>query len=289
MAETIVVIAILSLLVSLVIPAIQYARAASDKLVCQDNIRQLGVAFHHRQSATGTFIPKAWSRKSDALDLSWMVQILPEIEQDALYAKSIQALGVTRNLQANPPHAGLSTVVPLYACPSDGRLKQAMTDTYRVTASYTSYIGLGAAQKGGVSFVGAFGMVRPTLSHIHDGLSNTVMLSERPPPGDLSAGKWYSAAMYNAKTCEGPNTVISLGAIPGFLAACGNRCSPSLVSLGPGRLENPCDRFHLWSMHGKGAFFLFADGSVRFLGYATDPIIPELVSVNGGDPVEIPE
>lgn len=56
----------------------------------------------------------------------------------------------------------------------------------------------------------------------------------------------------------------------------------------PGDLRNNCDSFHFWSTHPGGANFAFADGSVRFLSYSADPIMPALATRSGGETVEIP-
>jgi prepilin-type processing-associated H-X9-DG protein len=58
---------------------------------------------------------------------------------------------------------------------------------------------------------------------------------------------------------------------------------------GPGRTDNPCDRYHFWSLHRGGAHFLFADGSVRLIPYSAKDIMPALASRSGGEKVEIPE
>ncbi|MFO0803834.1 MAG: H-X9-DG-CTERM domain-containing protein [Gemmataceae bacterium] len=68
----------------------------------------------------------------------------------------------------------------------------------------------------------------------------------------------------------------------------GFSCSPTSQAFRPGRLENPCDVNHFWSPHPGGANFAFADGSVRFLSYSADPIMPALATRAGGEVVEIP-
>jgi prepilin-type processing-associated H-X9-DG protein len=65
-------------------------------------------------------------------------------------------------------------------------------------------------------------------------------------------------------------------------------CPIGPYSFGPGRLDNMCDLFHFWSLHSGGGYFLFADGSVRFLGYDANPILPALASRAGGEVVELP-
>jgi prepilin-type processing-associated H-X9-DG protein len=56
-----------------------------------------------------------------------------------------------------------------------------------------------------------------------------------------------------------------------------------------GRIDNPCDRFHYWSLHPGGANFIFADGSVRFLAYTADPILGALATRAGGEVVTVPD
>jgi prepilin-type processing-associated H-X9-DG protein len=47
--------------------------------------------------------------------------------------------------------------------------------------------------------------------------------------------------------------------------------------------------FHFWSPHAGGANFAFADGSVRFLRYSADHILPALATRAGGEAVAVPE
>ncbi len=120
---------------------------------------------------------------------------------------------------------------------------------------------------------------------ITDGTSSTVLAGERPPPDSLQAGWWYPIYNYYCQTIRGPNNGMSL---PGGKACLeDDGCSVS-VSLGPGRADNRCDRFHFWSFHPGGANFGFADSSVHFLPYSAEPLMIALGSINGGEVVELP-
>ena len=52
-------------------------------------------------------------------------------------------------------------------------------------------------------------------------------------------------------------------------------------------MKDNCSRFHFWSLHSGGANIAFADGSVRFLSYSADPIMPALATRAGGEVVSL--
>ena len=64
---------------------------------------------------------------------------------------------------------------------------------------------------------------------------------------------------------------------------------PPLLMFSPGGFDDPCAMFHFWSPHAGGAHFAFADGSVRFLTYAADAVMPALASRAGGESVSAPD
>src|SRR4051794_20603780 len=100
--ELLVVIAIIGMLMSLLVPAVQRAREASNRVQCQNNLRQLGVALHNYQSAKRRFPPAYQTtdpkRDGSAFGVSygddnrngppgwaWGTLILPYIDQEPLY------------------------------------------------------------------------------------------------------------------------------------------------------------------------------------------------------------
>ena len=55
-----------------------------------------------------------------------------------------------------------------------------------------------------------------------------------------------------------------------------------------GSIREECDLFHFWSWHAGGANFLYADGSVHFLAYTADEVLPALGTRAGGEVVTLP-
>ncbi len=128
LVELLVVIAIIGILVGLLLPAVQAAREAARRMSCQNNLKQLGLALHNYHSSFKQMPPagiremynnSGWSRQA-----SWMIRILPQIEQSAAYNAvnfvdsnfdNITAgwAAPTRNWQVMNAMS-----VPIYWCPS---------------------------------------------------------------------------------------------------------------------------------------------------------------------------
>src|SRR5690349_10233318 len=112
--ELLVVIATISILIGLLLPAIQRVRNAVARAECSDRLRQIGLACHHHID-TNKALPTGvrYNRGKDHYPfMTWLTQLLPFVEQGELWRTSVQAYGKTINPFQNPPHAGLATTIP---------------------------------------------------------------------------------------------------------------------------------------------------------------------------------
>ena len=77
LVELLVVIAILGVLIALLLPAVQQARAAVRRATCQNNLRQLGLAIAQFTNSHDGHFP----RTSHVQDKSWVFTLSPYLEK----------------------------------------------------------------------------------------------------------------------------------------------------------------------------------------------------------------
>ncbi len=107
--ELLVVIAIISILIGLLMPAVQSAREAASRTQCINNLKQIGLALQLHHDTHKRFPPSRLPGESQ----TWAWMILPYLEQQNLY----------RQWPVDVPISKLApsiwlTPVPMYFCPS---------------------------------------------------------------------------------------------------------------------------------------------------------------------------
>lgn len=332
--EVLVVVSVIGVLVALLLPAVQSAREAARRASCANNLRQIGLALHSYHGVHGCLPPGRFhtgdARQlvpgipcSGPLDRSFLVAILPQVEQAPLYDSFNFALWVLAP-ENTTTHA---VMIGPYICPSDPEAAR-----LRVRADYdfdwepsqdrsakacTSYGGFGTSRavsalpywglncavdpRAAAQADGCFSDVQPvTFDSITDGLSQTLMGADkattplRPLSGvDIAdprvldhAGWWVQGAI---------GQTLALGAYPPNTFK--QMPPPDVMSNLAARTNSAS------SLHPGGLNGLMADASVRFIKETIDasPLEPtqaaiiddappglwqKLISRNGGEVID---
>ncbi len=118
LVELLVVIAIIGVLVALLLPAVQSAREAARRTSCRNNLKQLGLASvtYHDSHGILPYCPSADNRdQSHAQRRSWVIAILPHIEQQSLYDQMDMSIQGNKGINLELIQQNMPEVL----CPSD--------------------------------------------------------------------------------------------------------------------------------------------------------------------------
>ena len=259
LVELLVVVAIIGILIALLLPAIQAARASAQRVQCLNNLKQLSLAQAAHESAHGYF---AYPVDKAGPERSWSIPLLSYIGHSELYDRY-----QFKKHWYDPANAPvITTPVVTFICPSSTtegkRLYSGVTDKGK---AYTAYIGDYAACRqvksslktaGLVSVVGD-GIVSKDLKRraldVADGLSNTIMFGER-------AGGPMHYVNRATTTSTAPSDGLCWGARANYMQLEGYQ-SDGVTSPGPRAMNANNDEFY--SFHPGSANFSFGDGSVR--------------------------
>jgi prepilin-type N-terminal cleavage/methylation domain-containing protein len=142
--ELLVVIAITAVLVGLLLPAVQKARGAADRIRCANNLKQIGLALHHYHDTKAALPPGVTSARprEPYPRITWLARLLPYIEQEPLWRATDAAYQYQPLPYLDPPHVGFGTPVRLFASPADGRTLEPQPTHQGLRAALTSYVGV---------------------------------------------------------------------------------------------------------------------------------------------------
>ncbi|MFO0900779.1 MAG: DUF1559 domain-containing protein [Pirellulales bacterium] len=292
LVELLVVIAIIGILIALLLPAVQAAREAANRIACTNNLKQLGLAMHNHHTTHKKLPPGNATAKGiePFKGMSVHVRLLPFMEQQNVY----QMIDVTKAYDDPKNQLALMTQVASFRCPSEEDVlpKEAGgRNSYYCNQGTNVIFGLPAPgtpnetmpPPNGVFFQNS----ETTFASIKDGTSNTAAFSEKRL-GDGSNG---------VSTVE--SDTFQPGTYPNNADEALSQCAAcDVLDLGKQRISNvgvpwiwayhsttmywhaipPNGRSCMFppgrvtttagSSHGGGVNLLLCDGSVRFVSDA---------------------
>ena len=259
--ELLVVMAIISILVGLLLPAVQSARGAARRTQCAHNLMQVALAMENYETAFEMFPPGVVNptgpivHKEAGYHHSWIAQLLPFLDQKNTFNHINFQLGAY-----DPANASVRTMkIAVLLCPSDSETlnfdptKPGQTSYYGAHHDSEAPIDV---KNNGMLFLNSH--VR--LEDIPDGASQTLLLSEAKIDSDVFG--WISGTRSSLR-----NAGTTL-----------NGAAPLVTKANP----NPIGGFS--SDHPGGVDVAMADGSVRYLRTGVAPsVLARLVNRGDGD------
>jgi prepilin-type N-terminal cleavage/methylation domain-containing protein/prepilin-type processing-associated H-X9-DG protein len=283
LVELLVVIAIVGILVALLLPAIQAAREASRRTHCKNNLKQIGLGLHNYESARRIFPPGFVSKSATengpgtGPGWGWAAHILPHLEETSLQVDLRRE--ITDSLYDKIRTAPLS----VFRCPSDSPEApvfevQNSSGSAITTVAFGNYVGVGGTEEvtefpdtGTGVFLRNRGLA---IKHIPDGLSHTIMVSERASlqsPQTTWVGALTDAEMppkIPTYEFEGPPVLV--------LTNTGEAADARVPNNALSHVEDSN------SMHPQGVNIMFADGSVQTINNDIDPHVWEACGTRAG-------
>jgi prepilin-type N-terminal cleavage/methylation domain-containing protein/prepilin-type processing-associated H-X9-DG protein len=318
--ELLVVIAIIAILIGILLPAVQNVRAAAARTQCVNNLKQIGLALHNYHDihqclpsgyVDGNTVPTSTPDNDVGPGWGWASYLLPFLEQQNVYYQINfnQGVGLATNVAVS------QTPLVVFQCASDPYQQNfpVYDSTFTnpiATVAHGNYVGCngweecfnnagGDAQGGGADGLsGGLGLTgdgpfyrnsHTRFADVTDGLSNSIFVGERS--GNHSPSTWTGAVTggrcpaWMAVTPPAPYSpppgapYDNADFDEAFVLAHGNATHVPSADL---PFYDP-DTFY--SMHsGRGANFLFGDGSVHFLNSSIDPATYQaLATMAGGE------
>jgi len=243
--EMTIVVAIIVILIALLLPAIQNTRETARRAQCITNLHQIGLALENYRHCFTVLPPGVVDSKGPieqnmkGYHVGWMVQILPNIEQNTIYDSIDFSVSIyhEKNLKATGYR------IPMYLCSS-------MTMTGNSSAYAGCYNDVEKpidVDNNGVLFLNS----HIGLDDIMDGSSHTIVV------GEAGSGL-FGWASGTGDTLRNAGAGLERGHDPYDVLRNSqrNRAAPIKTQQLVGSFEGH---------HANGILFSFADGQVRLL------------------------
>jgi len=266
--EILVVLAVIGVLTALLLPAVQSARSSARRVMCANQLRQLGLALHLYHDSHLCFPPGSYVMGPSfpmQTGWGWGAMVLPNVEQRVLYEQVDFGKGTA--VGSNLPL--IARAISLWRCPAETSADQIQA----FPLDHSPFPLASGNYCGSEGVLAAMSRVR--ISDIRDGTSRTLILGER-------------------MVQSGDN-----GALPFTSAWCGQAAFAdvyeyrSVPHLSPSRMHpinvSSSDPLCFGSRHAGGANFMFADGAGRFLNENMDGnVFESLGTAQGGETDALP-
>ena len=298
--EMLVVLAVIGILLSLLLPAVQQAREAARQVQCRNNLKQLGLALHNYHSARRAFPPGAisvreprhfavcgaasghrgvdvWAEASDGPGFhgtSFLVHLLPFLDEGPRY----DGWDFTQSVAGNRA-AAEADLSQLY-CPS------------RRSGVTNRAIMFGGWEAGGNDYGGCLG----GCNGFHNCGAHESWLTDagRRPLDECRGVFWINRSTRIAQIRDGTSNTLLVGELQrldggtdattsrdgwavGSSSTLFSSCSEHCDGINAPLFEEP------GSVHPGGANFCLADGSVRFLSESTETTLLKQAGSIAGD------
>jgi prepilin-type N-terminal cleavage/methylation domain-containing protein/prepilin-type processing-associated H-X9-DG protein len=218
LVELLVVIAIIGVLVALLLPAVQAAREAARRTQCNNQLKQLAIAFHNYHDVHQTFpryvtqmgfpvTPPALTNTGVWEGFSAHTMVLPFIEQGPLYDQietlKKSATNIDQLKWHNAYYNNVRRVrIKTFMCPSDQSRSGADTGNSSYAVCEGCSFGWDGNNANNNGVFGRDNTMERNIAAILDGTSNTILASEhlmgdhdnaRYRPGDVIRAQAWSA------------------------------------------------------------------------------------------------
>lgn len=277
--ELLVVIAIITILIGLLLPAVQKVREAAARAQCQGNLKQLGLALHNFHDVHHVFPASGWRIAGPGNPLGkyvgWRALSLPYIEQGNLQ----NLYDFNRHWWEGPNLASAHITVPTYLCPSVPQRKEvtsAVANGIRPAMTFprplgpTDYEAIMGVQNvvdlslysNGNNRSAMYRNSAHTIAEIADGSSTTLLLVETAARPLVVRNGRAEPTLANDQgqgwiDSEGPYSLDGANAA-GTMEGCGLPAG-CIFAINKKNDNEP------YSFHTGGINVIYADGHVQFI------------------------